>query len=40
MLKSLTKLAMTTAVAAVCFVLPAQAEPDKAELLRDANRVP
>ena len=39
MLKSLTKLAMATAVAAVCFALPAQAESDKAELLHDANRV-
>jgi lipid-binding SYLF domain-containing protein len=38
MLKSLTKLAVATAVAAVCFVLPAQAT-EKGELLRDANEV-
>jgi SH3 domain-containing YSC84-like protein 1 len=36
MLKSLTKLASATAVAAICFVLPAQAD-DKSDLLRDAN---
>ncbi len=38
MFKSLTRLVSTAAVAAVCFVAPAQAASDKAELLRDANR--
>ena len=38
MFKSLTKLASATAVAAVCFVLPAQAA-EKGDLLRDANGV-
>ncbi len=37
MLKSFAKLASIAAVAAVCFVLPAQAA-DKAQLLRDASR--
>ena len=37
MIKSLTKLASAVAVAAVCFVLPAQAASDKVELLRHAN---
>src|SRR5471032_2734165 len=38
MLKSLTKLAVATAIAAVCLSLPARAESDKAELLRHANQ--
>ena len=38
MFKSLTKLAVATAIAATCFALPAQAESDKAELLRHANQ--
>ncbi len=38
MFKSLARLTCAAAVAAVCFVAPAQAESDKAELLRDANR--
>ncbi|HWM62049.1 MAG TPA: lipid-binding SYLF domain-containing protein [Rhizomicrobium sp.] len=38
MFKSLTKLAVATAIAAACFALPAQAESDKAELLRHANQ--
>jgi lipid-binding SYLF domain-containing protein len=37
MLKSFVRLASAAALAAVCFVLPAQAA-DKAQLLRDANR--
>jgi len=38
MLKSLTKLAVATAMAAVCLTLPARAESDKAELLRHADQ--
>ncbi|MEY4708413.1 MAG: hypothetical protein RJB58_2136 [Pseudomonadota bacterium] len=37
MLKSFARLASAAAIAAVCFVLPAQAA-DKAQLLRDASR--
>ena len=38
MIKSLTKLASATAIAALAFALPAQADNDKGEVLRDANR--
>ena len=37
MIKSLTKLASATALAALAFTLPALADSDKAELLRHAN---
>jgi lipid-binding SYLF domain-containing protein len=39
MLKNLAKLASAAALAAVAFALPAQAQSEKAQLLRDANRV-
>jgi lipid-binding SYLF domain-containing protein len=38
MINSLTKLASATALAALAFTLPAQADNDKGEVLRDANR--
>ena len=38
MFKSLTKLAVATAIAAVCLSLPARADDDKGELLRHANQ--
>jgi lipid-binding SYLF domain-containing protein len=39
MLKNLAKLASAAALAAVAFALPAQAQSEKVQLLRDANRV-
>jgi len=38
MLPSLTKLASAALLATACFALPAQADSDKGEVLRDANR--
>ncbi len=38
MIKSLTKLASAAVLATVCLAIPAQADNDKGEVLRDANR--